>query len=243
MLLVSIHDVSPAQAAAVTQLWTICATRGVKPALLVVPDWHGEWPLESHPDFVAWLRARSEEGVEIVLHGERHDELGTTRNLKDQFRAWGKTDREGEFLSLDQAAAQERVCRGLSRLRKLGLDPKGFVPPAWLAGEGTFRAVSAAGLSFSEDDRSIRIFPSGKRVRSPVVRWSGRTALRARGSIAIAALRTVFQRRARFPRIALHPRDLDRPALARSVEWTLEHWLQRHPAGRYADLPQRVLSS
>ena len=45
-LLVAIHDVTPAHAAAVERLWHICTHRGVLPALFVVPNWHGEWPLE-----------------------------------------------------------------------------------------------------------------------------------------------------------------------------------------------------
>ena len=100
-LLVSIHDVTPALAGGVERLWARCAARNGRPALLVVPDWHGEWPLERYPEFVAWLRARAAEGAEIVLHGERHDEVGLPRGLADELRAWGRTAGEGEFLTLD----------------------------------------------------------------------------------------------------------------------------------------------
>jgi uncharacterized protein len=239
MLLVSIHDVSPARAAAVTRLWSICANRGITPALLVVPDWHGDWPLELHPGFVEWVRARAGEGAEILLHGERHDEAGLPRAVSDRFKAWGKTDGEGEFLTLDATAAAERLGRGLRRLRELGLDPQGFVPPAWLGREATHGAAAAAGLKFSEDDRSIRLLRSGRRIPSPVVRWSARSTARAWGSVAVAAARSAMQRRARFPRIALHPPDLDHPATARSVVRTLERWLTSHAAGSYADLEAR----
>jgi uncharacterized protein len=242
MLLVSIHDVSPAQASRVARLWRLCAERGITPALLVVPDWHGEWPLESHPDFVEWLRARAGEGAEIVLHGERHDEVNLRRQPRDHWRAWSKTDGEGEFLTLDGPAASERLGRALGRLQDLGLEPQGFVPPAWLARECTHRAVGAAGLRFSEDDRSIRLHPSGEYLRSPVVRWSARTAARAWGSVAVAAARTAFQRRARFPRIALHPRDLTHRATAASIVRTLDNWLSRHSPGRYIDLVSRFSS-
>jgi predicted deacetylase len=210
--------------------------RGVMPALLVVPNWHGRWPLESHPEFVRWIRARRDEGAEIVLHGERHDEVGLRRRPIDHWRAWGKTDREAEFLALDFAAARDRLLRGLERLRQLDLDPLGFVPPAWLARESTHQAVAAAGLSFSEDDQSVRLHPSEIRLRSPVVRWSARTAIRALGSVAVAATRARFQSGARVPRIALHPDDLDRPVIRRSIGQALEHWLSQHTAGRYADL-------
>jgi predicted deacetylase len=236
MLLVSIHDVTPAQERNVTRLWELCTRRGVIPALLVVPNWHGQWPLDAYPRFVAWTRARAAEGAEIVLHGERHDEVGLERAMTDRLRAWGRTDGEGEFLTLDAAAASARVTRGLAQLRKLGLDPTGFVPPAWLAREATYRAAAAAGLTFSEDDHSVRLLHSGRRLRSPVVRWSARTRARAWGSVAIAGGRWLLQRRSRFPRIALHPHDLDNAVTARSIDRALDRWLRWHRPGRYADL-------
>jgi predicted deacetylase len=236
MLLVSIHDVRPAQAVAVTQLWNLCRARGITPALLVVPNWHGEWPLERHPDFVDWVRKRVLDGAEVALHGERHDEVGLSRSTRDRWLAWGKTAREGEFLTLDASAAAERLGRGLSLFRQLGLYPTGFVPPAWLAREGTFRAAAEAGFAFSEDDHSIRLLQSSHQVASPVVRWSGRTRLRVYASVGVARVRTAVQRRARYARIALHPGDLEHPATARSLVQTLDRWLQEHSPASYADL-------
>lgn len=219
-----------------TRLWELCAGQGVMPALLVVPNWHGQWPLEDHPRFLEWLRARASEGAEIVLHGERHDEAGLRRGPRDQWRAWGRTDNEGEFLTLDGTAAQARLIGGLARLRQLRLEPTGFVPPAWLAREATYQAAAAAGLSFSEDHRCVRLLRTGRRVRSPVVRWSARTPTRAWGSVAVAAARSVLQRRSRWPRIAFHPGDLDHAATAGSIRRTLGRWLGRHRPGHYADL-------
>jgi uncharacterized protein len=240
MLLVSIHDVTPAHAAAVASLWRLCAARDVRPALLVVPNWHGEWLLDRYPNFVEWLQARAAEGAEIVLHGERHDEVGLPRRFADHWRGWGKTAREGEFLTLDAAAARERLMRGLDLLRRLGFEPTGFVPPAWLAREATYKAAAAAGLAFSEDDRSIRLLSVSRWLRSPVVRWSSRTRGRAWGSVRVARARYLLQRGARYPRIALHPGDLDRPDTARSVTESLDSWLSRHAPGSYSDLPVGV---
>jgi predicted deacetylase len=236
MLLVSIHDVSPAQREGIMRLWEICAERGLTPALLVVPNWHGEWPLEEHPLFVDWVRARAVDGAEIVLHGERHDEVGLTRSPRDHWRAWGKTAAEAEFLTLDETGAHDRIARGLQLLRKLGFHPAGFVPPAWLAREATYKAAAAAGLQFSEDDHSIRLLRSGRRVGSPVLRWSTRSAARAWGSVAVARARSLLQRRAVLPRVALHPRDLEHPATTRSLVRTLDRWLMWHRPGHYADL-------
>jgi uncharacterized protein len=235
-LLVSIHDVTPALADGVMRLWSLCAERGVRPALLVVPNWHGAWPLDAHPAFIAWLRARAAEGAEIVLHGERHDEVGLPRRLADRLRAWGRTAGEGEFLTLRRGEAAARIARGLARLRTVGLDPVGFVPPAWLARPEGHDAAGEAGLAFTEDDRAIHLYPSRRRVASPVVRWSARTPARAVGSVAVARARLALQSRAAYARIAFHPQDLAHPVTASALGPTLDRWLARHPPIPYLAL-------
>lgn len=219
-LLVSIHDVTPALEAGVRRLWEMCAARALTPALLVVPDWHGAWPLGRHPGFLRWLGERAASGAEIVLHGERH--------------------LPGEFRTLDQVAARERIDRGLRSLRALGLEPAGFVPPGWLVREEGHAAARDAGLGFSEDERSIRLFPCGRRVTSPAIRWSARTSARAWGSVVVARGRWLLQRRAPYPRIAFHPQDYAHPRTARDLPATLERWLTRHRPLSYSalrDLP------
>jgi len=222
-LLVSIHDVTPALEAGVLRLWEMCAARGLRPALLVVPDWQGEWPLERHPGLVRWLRERAAAGAEIVLHGERHS--------------------PGEFRELDRTAARERIERGIRSLRAIGLEPVGFVPPEWLARQEGHAAVRDAGLGFSEDERSIRLFPHGRRVSSPAVRWSARTAARAWGSVAVARGRWLVQRRARYPRLAFHPQDYADPRTTRDLPATLDRWLTRHLPISYASLREGELDS
>ncbi|HWZ58846.1 MAG TPA: polysaccharide deacetylase family protein [Gemmatimonadaceae bacterium] len=235
-LLVSIHDVTPALAPRVEALWSLCRERGVTPALLVVPNWHGDWPLAQHPAFVRWVRERADDGAEIFLHGERHDEVGSPRTLRDSWRAFNKTNREGEFLTLDAPAARERIDRGLTLFAQLGLTPIGFVPPAWLARDACYEAVAGAGLHFAEDDTAIAVLPRRRWVPSPVVRWSGRTPFRARASAVVADGRWRMQRHAKVMRIAFHPSDLDHPASARSATRTLERWLGDRQPARYRDL-------
>ena len=235
-LLVSIHDVTPPLRPGVERLWSLCAVRGIVPALLVVPDWHGQWPLDRHPEFVAWVGDRAADGAEIVLHGERHDEIGLPRTWRDHLRAWGRTAGEGEFLTLDFEPARERIARGVARLRALGLNPVGFVPPAWLARLEGHRAAGACGLRFSEDQREIHRLLAGGALRSPAVRWSARTPPRAWGSALVAAARWRLQRRAGVVRIALHPPDAGHPATLRSVERALDQWPRVHRPVRYADV-------
>lgn len=233
-LLVSIHDVTPAFRREVETLDALCRRHGAVPALLVVPDWHGLWPIGKSPAFVEWVRGRVAEGAEIILHGERHDEVGLSRRFGDHLRAWGRTAREGEFLTLGYAAARERVERGLVRLRAVGLDPVGFVPPAWLCREETHRAAADAGLRFSEDEAGVHLHPARGMLRAPAVRWSARTPLRAHGSVVIARLRWHVQRRREVVRIALHPSDLAHPTTARAIETELGRWTREHPPVPYS---------
>ena len=53
---VSIHDVSPALAAEMEDALAACAEVGAKPALLVVPDFHGDGRSLRYPNFVDRLR-------------------------------------------------------------------------------------------------------------------------------------------------------------------------------------------
>jgi uncharacterized protein len=235
-VLLSIHDVTPAWAAEVDALWALCRERGATPALLVVPNWHGQWPLVASPSYVDWIQARVRDGAEIFLHGERHDEVGSPRTLRDSVRAFGRTNREGEFLTLDHAAASARIARGLQLFASLQLAPIGFIPPAWLCRRGTHTACAAHGLDFLEDDGAVHLLRERRTLASPVLRWSGRTAARARGSALQAAWRWRTQRAAPVFRIALHPQDLEHPITRQSVIDELDRWLATRPATPYASL-------
>ncbi len=235
-LLITIHDVTPVLMPRVETIWKLCETRGVVPGLLVVPDWHGATAMEADAKFVAWVRARAEQGAEIFLHGERHDEVGLPRSMRDEIAAFGKTNKEGEFLTLDYAAARAKIDRGVARLRAMGLSPIGFVPPAWLAKPATHAAVRDAGLLLSEDDGAIYTHAPEKKISSPVVRWSGRGAFRAYGSVLFERLRWWTQRGEPVVRLALHPGDLAHPATAKSIEKALDSWLQIRAQTSYSSL-------
>ena len=238
-VLLSIHDVTPAHEGHVKQLWEFCLTNAVIPALLVVPDWHGRWPLQKHDAFVKWVRACAAEGAEIILHGERHDEVGLQRDWRDNLRALGRTAREGEFLTLQEDEAFERIKRGLSLFRDLGLQTGGFIPPAWLARQDTHDAVARAGLRFSEDDHGVLVHDGRRRavhLRAPALRWSGRTLLRAYGSAVSARVRWLTQRHAPLVRIALHPQDLASRVTAKSVRAELTRWADERRTIRYDQL-------
>ncbi len=238
-VLLSIHDVTPAHEERIKELWKLCRTNSTIPALLVVPDWHGEWQLKKHLAFVQWVRECAAQGAEIILHGERHDEVGLERGLYDSLRAMGRTAREGEFLTLDAGKAFERIERGLALFRDLGLQSHGFIPPAWLAREDTYDAVVRAGLKFSEDEDGVRVYgvhSSVVHLRAPALRWSGRSRIRAYGSAVAARVRWRTQRDAPLVRIALHPQDLASPIASESLRSELKRWTSSRTVIRYDQL-------
>ncbi len=216
-ILTSIHDVTPAHAVAVQRLWAACRAAQITPALFVVPNWHGAWPLADSPAFVGWIHECVAQGAELFLHGERHDEVGQQRTLSAHLRAVGRTAREGEFLQLDRWHARERIERGLRTLRALDLQPIGFVPPAWLALASTHSLVGESGLAFSEDAHGIHVHRASRVVPAPAVRWSGRSTWRAHASRAVAAWQWRRSRRASVLRLALHPQDLAHTVTARAA--------------------------
>ncbi len=205
------------------------------PALLVVPDWHGSAPIEHDAEFLAWLRGAVAEGAEIILHGERHDEVGRPRTLNDELRAAGRTAREGECLTLDAPELEALVARGRARLGALGFEALGFVPPAWLMRAEARPGIYAAGARLTEDAAAIYL-ASGRRIATPALRWSARTPFRARASVLVAGWRWRRNRRTMIMRIALHPGDLNHPAVARSVMHEVKRWAADRGARAYASL-------
>ena len=137
--------------------------------------------------------------------------------------------------SQSPGAESPRVLPGCA---EWGSIPQGsLLPPGWLARPPT--RSGALGLEFTEDASSIHLLSSAERVASPVVRWSSRTPLRAWGSSAVAAARWRLQRDSAWPRLALHPQDLDHSATARSLAGALDRWCEHRTVGRYADLCSR----
>jgi predicted deacetylase len=240
-LLVAVHDVTPAHARRLDVLYHLLDQLGVRRyALLVVPNWHGAWPLADYPEFAAELRERATRGAgtEIVLHGWRHDEVGLPRPVTHRLRTLGRTAREGEFASLPPVEAAARIARGIATLREVGLEPLGFVPPAWLARPSLPQVVRDEGLKFTEDTRGLLLVNgrASERVPAPATCWSTRRRWRAAGSVVVAALRLRLERTRPLVRVALHPTDADVPAVLASCRRTLAALLERRVVTTYGEL-------
>lgn len=239
-LLVSVHDVTPAHERSLDVLYRLLDEVGVRRyALLVVPNWHGAWPLGAFATFAAGLRQRAAAGAEIVLHGLRHDEVGQRRTLAHRARTFGRTDREGEFASLAAPEAAARIDQGLAVLRAAGLEPIGFVPPAWFARPELEPVVRDAGLAFTEDTHAVTAVGHGQRIPAPATCWSTRRAWRRAGSVVVAAARLRLERARPLVRVAFHPPDAQWPGVLTSCRRTLEVLLERRVVITYGELLAR----
>jgi uncharacterized protein len=232
-LVVAIHDVAPPFAEECAALWALCVAEGVRPALFVVPSWHGAWPLDKHTAFARWVADRQAEDAECFLHGYRHDEADSHRTWSAKFRAMGRTDREGEFLSLDYPAAFDRMREGVRVLESASIAPVGFIAPAWLDTAATRRAARDIGFTISEDATGIVVLRGDRVVIAPAVRWSARTPVRAAASCVVARARRSLHARHAVVRLALHPRDLHHRGVAASIRDALRWWRRGRVVVRY----------
>jgi uncharacterized protein len=250
---VSIHDVSPAWSDEVELALEAAHAHGVRPALLVVPDFHGRAPLAGNPAYGARLRALQADGHEIYLHGYYHrartwDEHASATAAPGEARS-GIASRarylfaqrvvsggEAEFSDVSHEEALRRLDEGERVLRDAGLSIRGFVAPAWSMPPWVLALLGQRGYSFTEDH--TRVYdPKNKRSRASVVlNYASRTPSRLLSSVAWCRLARPA-RRVLPARIAIHPADM-RYALLRSEIESLLSWGE----GDFVDTGAALLS-
>jgi hypothetical protein len=242
---VSIHDVSPAWAHEVDVALDMAHAAGVKPALLVVPDFHGKAPLLEHPRFVERLRALEADGHEIYLHGFYHRSRSAddpTRpeaprgldRLRHAFAQKVVSASEAEFSDVSREEALARLDAGEKTLRDAGLTIRGFVAPAWSMPSWVMPLLGERGYRFTEDHLRIHD-PQAKKSRpSVVLNYASRTPARLFSSVAWCRIARPA-RRLLPARIAIHPADM-RFALLRHEVRSLLEWARGDFAETGADL-------
>lgn len=239
-LLLSIHDVTPKHFERLKQIDAFLKEHGVgsRYAMLVVPDFWHQWPLEEHPEFQSWLRERADEGVEMILHGFYHRDDTVHRSAAARFKASALTAREGEFLGLDRKLALERLQKGRDLLESiLGRKIKGFIAPAWLYGEGARKALKIMNFEFAEDHWSVWSPQSGATLTtSPVISYASRSKGRILSSLIWSRVATVALRPAPVVRHAIHPHDFDVDCLISEISRALVSFMTHREPILYRDL-------
>ncbi|MCJ2177773.1 DUF2334 domain-containing protein [Novosphingobium album (ex Hu et al. 2023)] len=238
-LLASIHDVGPGSERQVDQLAGILEARlgGPRFAMLVVPDHWGQHPLRENTAFQTRLRAWSDSGIEMFVHGWFHKDTATHSGTA-QFKAKHMTAGEGEFLGLDETTALQRMRDGKALIEDvIGRETAGFIAPAWLYGDGAHAALKALGFPMAEDHWKVWNPVTGAVLaKGPVITWASRSGARTASSLAFAALARQALPFSRTVRIAVHPGDVTKSSLLASIGTTLDRFAATHQPSKYADL-------
>lgn len=214
-LCIALHDVAPATWPECSALLAMLGGVGELPlTLLVVPEYHHGERADRSPEFVRGVDEVVAAGGEVALHGYYHlDESPRPRTISTWLQRRVLTDREGEFAALSATEAASRIERGRAVLAECGWNVTGFVPPAWLASEGTRAALRGSSLSYTSSHLTLERLTDGARIRAPSISASARTAWRR--SVSRAWFATMATANAKMPllRVALHPIDAHYPAM------------------------------
>jgi predicted deacetylase len=226
----SIHDVSPAWASEVELALEYSADAGARPALLVVPNFHGEWPLLAHPDFCARLRELQSAGHEVYLHGLFHKSRPSGQGLRWRFAQKVVSAGEAEFSDVTREEAIDRLEEGEATLMAAGLQIDGFVAPAWSMPSWLLPLLGERGYRFAEDHTHVYDPAASKKRASVVLNFASRTPARLFSSVAWCRL--ARHAKALFPaRVAIHPADMRftllRDETRHLLAWGKGDWVPR----------------
>jgi peptidoglycan/xylan/chitin deacetylase (PgdA/CDA1 family) len=214
--LVCIHDATPAYARETrVMIRDLAPLLGHRLSFAVVPNWHGKWPLTSHPDYCCMVRESSEE---LLLHGYFHQRQ----------RGWGPTTLLAEGCDEMNGLDLEETRRALERGQRVfaeafGEPARTFLAPAWQFGHVRLAQGSTPGLEhvlgfFSLESRL------GRRVPLATLTWDcGRWRWLGHIGHGIGRLSQSLDRG--IATLAIHPRDLERgfwPQILRLTEELLE---------------------
>lgn len=214
---VALHGVEPAtfERCALIRDWL--DDHGIdKVTLLVIPasDLH---PFsDRRPEMVDWLIERVDGGDTVAQHGFQHRRSRRGGGVSRQ--AYGDRAGTAEFVGLDPAETKRAVDAGRRLLRLAGLQPRGFVAPAYAYTSALQRVLAASfdwwaslrGLSFGGGRRSVRSSALRLGTTTPLQRLTSPGAVRAGALLAGPLLR-----------LDLHPADLDHPGHMGAVESVL----------------------
>jgi predicted deacetylase len=237
---VSIHDVSPAWAGELEDAIAMCAAAGARPALLVVPNYHGRAPLLDDARFCARLRALQSAGHEIYLHGllhrseSRYDPARGGGRLAWMFAQRVVSAGEAEMSDVSPDEGRARLDEGERVLRAAGLRVDGFVAPAWSMPPWLLPALAARNYHFTEDHLRVYDPARGRARASVVLNWASRSPARLLSTVGYCRAARVA-RRLVPARVAIHPGDLGYLALRREIEQTLA-WARGDLVDRGAQL-------
>jgi predicted deacetylase len=196
---------------------------------LVVPRYHGQAARSGAME--AGLSERVAHGHELALHGYTHLDPEPVRGSA-MSRFWRSvyTTREGEFSALPEEEARRRIRLGLDWFAEHGWPVSGFVAPAWLLGDGAWRALRSFAFDYTTTFSRFHLLHSATSVLSPSLVYAARNrAGRVLSPLAADALAPLLAR-APLVRLSLHPPDARHPRLLLHAQRTIERLLRHRTA-------------
>ncbi|MFJ4347936.1 DUF2334 domain-containing protein [Pseudomonas sp. NPDC089401] len=244
-LMLVLHDIAP-------ETWpdyqpfvqAVDAIGNVPMTWLVVPDFHHRNPLARSPTFCRLLERRLARGDELALHGFYHADDGPPpRSLGEYFMRRVYTH-EGEFYTLDQRRALQRLEQGLALFDGQGWPVAGFVAPGWLMSQGTREALRQLPLRYTSTPRHLYRLPDFSAYDAPGLVWSARSAWRRGLSRVVCDWQCQRWRSAETLRLGLHPVDMRHRSSRDYWLRTLDQLLLqgREPLTKSAWLERQVLA-
>jgi predicted deacetylase len=239
---VALHGIEPAtfERCAVIRDWL--EDHGVdRVTLLVIParDLH---PVgERSPEMVGWLNERRHAGDAIAQHGFQHVRGRASGGSARQMLTLGHGHRDGEFVGLDEDETRRAVHAGWRVLKLAGVEPDGFVAPAYAYTSALREALSVrfrwwAGLlrvhraqpqAPAREHRGDGLLAPAWSVAAagPVSRLLSPSMLRLGSLLPLSTLR-----------VDIHPDDLRFPRHMLALESVLERGASSRSAITYQDL-------
>jgi predicted deacetylase len=213
---VAIHDVEPASFERCALIRDWLADHGIDRATLLVipaPDLHPFF--QRRPDMAAWLLDCRDNGDAIAQHGFQHRRSGPAGLLR-------RRGPEAEFARMDADATHASIEAGRRMLALAGVEPRGFVAPAYAYTPALRRELA---VDFDWWATLLRLVGRERVSVAPALSLS-------RSSIGVRAGALASSR---LLRLDLHPADFDRPRHVLALESVLARATRSTPV-TYDDL-------
>lgn len=237
-LVVSVHDVSPLTWQAVDQIINKLYLLGVpRTSLLVIPNHHRKCHILEDTGFRNWLREKVQAGHEPVIHGYYHRRRRRRwEGPVKRFLTRVYTAGEAEFYDQEFDDSLRLVARAREQFHKLGLQPEGFIAPAWLLGQQSEQALRRLHIRYTVRIESIINLVNNQVHRSRSLVYSTRAWWRRWLSLGWNAWLHKQLERKPLLRISIHPSDIEHPMIWRQIEqFLLQAQRKRRKVTTYGD--------
>jgi predicted deacetylase len=235
---VALHDVEPAtfERCALIRDWL--DDHGVdRVTLLVIPARDLHPMAERSPEMTSWLIERRQKGDSIAQHGFQHKQLRRGAiSRRTILRA--RRGRSAEFVGLDGDETRRAVNAGWRVLKLAGIEPDGFVAPAY-AYTPSLRRVLAERFRWWASLLRLHRLPTPRaedRARLLAPAWGMGTASPLARVLSPLLVGAGAQLCGHTLRLEVHPADLQHPRHMIALERVLEGAGGRREAITYDEL-------